>query len=106
MDRWQSKFLALGGVIVRSREVSASQRFHFCRNSNWGHGVCLLYRGCPRPLLEVSLYTLIQLNDYLQIYAATRQGVCEQSEHYIYNNIFRAELYRLCGAQLLPCAHA
>ena len=35
--------------VVQSREVSASQRFqmyNFYRKSNWGHGICLLYRGC------------------------------------------------------------
>ena len=36
--------------VVRSREVSASQRFqmyYFYRKSNWGYGFCSLYRGCP-----------------------------------------------------------
>ena len=36
--------------VVWSREVSTSRWFQmycFNRKSNWGHGICPLYRGCP-----------------------------------------------------------
>ena len=45
------RLLSFGGMLaVWSREVSASQRFqmyYFYGKSNWGHGICPLYRGCP-----------------------------------------------------------
>ena len=38
-------------LIVQNREVSSLwkfQMYYFYRKSNQGHGICPLYRGCPR----------------------------------------------------------